>query len=105
MKQQAKLRGFLNEFPKVPVRFRIPKDIECHANLSAEHLAAHERVAKSILRAALDILDSVKRFPSLESLENAATLLRRTLLSFQADVVSLLLSSSFLLTYSCSTFI
>ncbi|GKY95731.1 hypothetical protein MPSEU_000533900 [Mayamaea pseudoterrestris] len=97
--QQEKLLVRLSEFPSTSVHVRLglgnkSNDIVADSRerertlLSAEHLAAHERAAKAVLRAAYDILESVQRSPFLQSLESGRELLRVTLLKFRASVES-----------------
>lgn len=100
-KQQAKLRRVLRDDLSVTlVRKRdysfdeideMTLD-EFHAmtrnNLATEHRAAQRRVARSLVNAAVCILDSVKYSPTFSSLEQARDLLRSTLQTYKSAVVS-----------------
>jgi hypothetical protein len=99
--QLEKLRQIMADYPVTSVSTRMGFDDEMIETLnethdrqrrllSAEHRAAHERVAKMVLRAAYDILESVQRSPFLQSLESARDLLRATLQNFRSSVVSAL---------------
>jgi hypothetical protein len=97
--QQDKIKQRLAEFPSTSVCDRMGLRNETTSSveeahdrqrrmLLAEHRAAHERVAKTVLRASHDILQSVQHFPSLQSLDSARELLRITLNNFRAGLVS-----------------
>jgi len=106
-KQQAKLQVWLDEISRASSETRrrrlggpgltslveascadtTPQD-RARKRMAAEHHAAHERVASSLLRAAIDTLQTVKRSPSLSSLNEARTFLLKTLQAYRNSVVS-----------------
>jgi hypothetical protein len=101
-KHQAKLHMHLKEFSNSSISVRMGESLRRTANeddsldeaqdlarrrLSAQHLAAQERVAKMILRAALSVVESVKQAPSLSTMDDAQKFMLRILKGFRADVV------------------
>jgi WD40 repeat protein len=94
IEQQVIVQKKLNEFVRDRIDFRSEviqtndeKLDKERRKLAAEHLAAQERAAKMILRAAFDVLESVKRSPSLASLDQARDFLRDTINSLRTTVV------------------
>lgn len=98
VKQQATLSAWLDSIPTSTVAARVnlsaavthnmeESHVFARGKMAAQHCAAHELIRKKVLRATLCILQSLKRSPSVGSLDEAKSELENTVQVYQDIVV------------------